>query len=396
LKKVKGNTLKHTVNGIIFLCLILGCKKMNNGKSNQARSIVTNEKFIYENQFTDTIDGIEITTYTIKNKNGLTATFTNYGQRLIALNVPNRQGEFEDIVLGFNNLSKYRQPSGKYFGATIGRYGNRISKGQFSLDGKMYHLAKNNGENHLHGGLKGFESVPWNANKTASNKIVFSRISPDMEEGYPGNLKVNVSYEFTDSNELIIKYEAITDKPTPVNLTNHSFFNLKGEGNGTINDHILMINANSFTPVEKGLIPSGELRNVAGSPFDFTVPKAISKDLVIENTQLRYGLGYDHNFVLNDSPKNDDGLILAAKVVEPESGRTMTVYTNEPGLQFYSGNFLNGTVIGKSNKPYVFRGAFCLETQHFPDSPNQKKFPSTILKPNEMYTSICAYKFSVE
>lgn len=396
LKKIKGNIVTYKINYIIIFIIILGCNNINKDNSNKRNTIGENEKFMNESQFADNIDGIKITTYIIKNKNGLNATFTNYGQRLISLNVPNRNGEFDDIVLGFDNLTKYKQSSGKYFGATIGRYGNRISKGQFLLNGITYHLATNNGANHLHGGVKGFESVPWNANQISSSKIVFSRISPDMEEGYPGNLEVNVSYEFTDLNELIIKYEAITDKPTPVNLTNHSFFNLKGEGKGTINDHVLMINANSFTPVDKGLIPLGEFRNVLGSPFNFIIPKAIGKDLVIENTQLKYGLGYDHNFVLNDSPKNDDGLVLAAKVVEPEDGRTMTIYTNEPGLQFYGGNFLNGTVTGKSNKPYVFRGAFCLETQHFPDSPNQPMFPSTILEPNEKYSSICVYKFGIE
>lgn len=346
--------------------------------------------------FDTIINDKKVGLYHLTNGNGLEITFTNYGQRLVSLFTPDRKGNFDDIVLGFDTLKGYHEANEKYFGATIGRYGNRIAKGRFSLDGEEYTLATNNGENHLHGGEKGFESVVWNLAFQSENQIEFSRTSPDGEEGYPGNLSVRVNYLLTEANELVIKYTAETDKKTVVNLTHHSFFNLKGHGNGTINNHMLLINADQFTPVDKGLIPTGELRKVENTPFDFRTLKPIGQDLDSENQQLKYGLGYDHNFVLNNGSdsKNSDGLSLAAKVVEPETGRTMEVWTNEPGLQFYGGNFLKGDK-GKLGKTYDFRGAFCLETQHFPDSPNQKNFPSTQLGPGEMYTSTCVYTFSV-
>lgn len=397
---MKTSTLYLTAFVITSLAIsTISCKQPKNEQTKNNSTMSSDsvsENIKYAENFIDTIDGKLTKMFLIKNKNGLSASFTNYGQRLVALNVPDKNGKFEDIVLGFESLEKYRNAGEKYFGATIGRYGNRIAKGKFSLNGSDYTLATNNGENHLHGGNKGFESVVWNANQISENKLEFTRTSPDMEEGYPGNLHVKVTYMFTDDNELKIDYEATTDKVTPVNLTHHSFFNLKGEGNGTINNHILMINANSFTPVDKGLIPTGEIRNVAGSPFNFTEAKPIGKDLSVENQQLKYGQGYDHNFVLNLAPKNEDGLVLAAKVIEPESGRIMEVYTSEPGIQLYGGNFLDGSAIGKSGKPYIFRGAFCLETQHFPDSPNQAKFPKTILKPEMKYSSACVYKFSTK
>ncbi|WP_245224727.1 aldose epimerase family protein [Pseudozobellia sp. WGM2] len=345
--------------------------------------------------FETVIDGDSVKLYTLKNKNGIEVTITNYGQRLISLHVPDKNGNFEDVVLGFPDLKNYMAKK-NFYGATIGRYGNRIAKGEFEIDGNSYDLAINNNENHLHGGIKGFESVVWGVDAVNDNEIVFSRTSPDMEEGYPGKLEVKVTYTLTDSNELKINYTANTDKPTYINLTHHSFFNLKGEGEGTVNDHILMLNADSFTPVNNGLIPTGEIKNVAGTPFDFTEPKLIGEDLEVENEQLKYASGYDHNFVLNESPKNEEGLVMAARVIEPKSGRTMEVYTDEPGIQFYGGNFLTGADIGKSGKPYVFRGAFCLETQHYPDSPNQPNFPSTRLDPGQTYTSNCVYKFGVQ
>ncbi|WP_244526863.1 aldose epimerase family protein [Pseudozobellia thermophila] len=351
-------------------------------------------KHINVKNFETVIDGDSVNLYTLKNKNGIEVALTNYGQRLISLHVPDKNGNFEDIVLGFPDLKNYLAKK-NYYGATIGRYGNRIAKGKFTIDGKEYDLAINNNENHLHGGIKGFESVVWNVDRANDREIVFSRTSPDMEEGYPGNLNVTVTYTLTDDNELKINYRASTDKPTYVNLTHHSFFNLKGEGNGTVNDHVLMLNADSYTPVDSGLIPTGEIARVAGTPFDFTHPKAIGKDLNVEDEQLKYGNGYDHNFVLNKTPLNEDGLVLAARVVEPSSGRTLEVFTDEPGVQFYGGNFLTGADIGKSGKPYVFRGSFCLETQHFPDSPNQPDFPSTRLDPGETYSSNCVYKFGV-
>ena len=346
-----------------------------------------------ETTFRGKHDSIQL--FTIKNKNKLSATFTNYGQRLVELLIPDKNGDLADVVLGFYTLDGYLNASENYFGSMVGRYGNRIAKGKFSIGTDTYILATNNGENHLHGGAKGFNDEIWKAVKVADNKLEFSRLSPHMEEGYPGNLNVKVTYTLTDENELLIVYEATTDKPTVVNLTHHSFFNLKGEGEGTINNHILTVNANGFTPINSTLIPTGVIENVLGTPFDFTKPKAIGKDLTVESEQLKNGFGYDHNFVLNPEPKNKEGLIFAARVEEPEFGRVMEIYTNEPGLQFYGGNFLDGKTFGKSGKPYDYRGAFCLETQHFPDSPNQPNFPSTLLNPGETYKSICVYKFSI-
>ncbi|MFS4417998.1 aldose epimerase family protein [Maribacter sp. 2307ULW6-5] len=394
--------MKRMINLSVLLLIILttiACKEKPHNKTTENEVILETERISKEidpSNFRSQIDGKEVGLYTLMNKNGLKATFTNYGQRLISLYVPDKNGDFEDVVLGFPTLEGYINADEKYFGATIGRYGNRIAKGKFTLDGKQYELETNNGENHLHGGEKGFESVVWDANQISDNEIEFTRTSPDMEEGYPGNLEVKVSYLLTDDNELRIDYEAVTDKKTPINLTHHSFFNLRGEGDGTVDEHILMINADKFTPVDAGLIPTGELQEVAGTPFDFTKPKPIGQDLGVENQQLKYGGGYDHNFALKDAPKNEDGLVLAAKVTEPESGRVMEVLTDEPGLQFYGGNFLDGGVVGKSANPYIFRGAFCLETQHFPDGPNQPDFPNTILEPGDTYSSTCVYKFSTQ
>jgi len=362
---------------------------------NQNKENISLKANIDPKKFETIIDGKKTKLYVLKNKNGLEATFTNFGQRLVSLMVPDKNGVFEDVVLGFSNLEDYKTKRGNYFGATIGRYGNRIAKGEFKIDNITYILPVNNGKNHIHGGLKGFNNVVWDANQTNSNEIEFTRISPDMEEGYPGNLTVSVHYKLTDANELQINYKATTDKPTIVNLTNHSFFNLAGEGNGNVNNHLLTINADSYTPINQDLIPTGKIKKVKGTPFDFTTRKPIGQDIDLENRQLEYSKGYDQNFVLNGDPKNKDELVLAAKVTEPNSGRILEVYTNEPGIQFYQGNFLDGQVIGKGGKPYVFRGALCLETQHFPNSPNQPNFPSTLLRPNEVYLSTCVYKFSL-
>lgn len=379
----------------IIVLLVFSCKeehkKIKENKMENSYPAEPNKQ-----DFIANVDGKPIDLQWIKNSNGIKAAFANYGQRLVALYVPDAKGNFKDIVLGGNYLEDFQKPSGKYFGAIIGRYGNRIAKGKFTLEGKEYNLAINNNDNHLHGGLKGFNDVVWETIVVKDNEIGFKRLSPDMEEGYPGNLMVEVNYKLTDDNELVITYDAKTDATTHINLTHHSFFNLKGEGEGTVNDHILMINASAYTPVDSGLIPTGEIAAVSGTPFDFNSPKAIGKDLETEDEQLIIAGGYDHNFVLNSSPKNGDGLPLAAKVLEPNSGRVLEVYTNEPGVQFYGGNFLDGKTIGKDGKPYLHRGSFCLETQHFPDSPNQPNFPSTILEPGESYKSICVYKFSVE
>ncbi|WP_116465787.1 aldose epimerase family protein [Flagellimonas flava] len=349
-----------------------------------------------EENFKTEIEGDSVKLYTLRNGKGIEAYFTNFGQRLVSLYVPDKNGKLEDIVLGFNSLEEYGQEGAAYFGATIGRYGNRIANGSFVLDGKTYPLAKNNGPNHLHGGLKGFDNVVWKVDEVSQKSIQFSRISPDGEEGYPGNLAVKVSYKLTEDNELKISYEATTDKKTVVNLTHHSFFNLKGEGNGTIEDHILTINADLYTPIDENLIPTGELANVKQTPLDFTSPKTIGQDIHNNSSQLTMAGGFDHNYILETSSKNSEGLVMAAKVEEPSSGRTMEVYTNEPGIQFYSGNFLDGTVKGKSGRKYLKRGAFCLETQHYPNSPNQSGFPSTELDVGDTYTSVCVYKFGIK
>lgn len=333
--------------------------------------------------------------YTLKNRNGMEVKITNYGAIITSIVVPDRDGKKADVALGYNTLAEYTNAVDKpYFGAVVGRYGNRIAKGKFSLNGKDYTLAINNGVNSLHGGIIGFDKVIWNAEKVKGGLKLTYR-AKDMEEGYPGNLDVSVTYTLNNDNELIVNYEATTDKATPVNLTNHTYFNLAGEGNGTILDQELMINAKKYTPVDKTLIPTGTLPPVKGTPFDFTTAKPIGRDIKKDNQQLTYGGGYDHNFVLDPTVKQQ-GLTLAAVAKDPKSGRVLTVLTSEPGVQFYSGNFLDGRLVGKSGKNYVHRGGFCLETQHFPDSPNQPNFPSTILRPGETYRSTTVLKFSVE
>jgi aldose 1-epimerase len=386
---------------VVFLLLgTFSCKEKTTKNEPDKNTVLsqpdTTRSGIAKADFERMVDEKPVSLYVLTNKNGMEATFTNFGQHLVSLLVPDRNGNMEDVVLGAATLEGYEKPSGKYFGSVIGRYGNRIANGQFTLDGTTYALAKNNGKNHLHGGLKGFESVVWDVDSLALNYIRFHRISPDMEEGYPGNLDVTVDYTLTDNNELKINYLATTDKKTPVNLTNHSFFNLKGAGNGTIDDHIVQINADSFNAVDEGLIPTGEPMPVENTPFDFRIPKTIGQEIGADFPQLKIGNGYDHNFILNSGPKNKDGLVFAAKVIEPKSGRVMEVYTSEPGVQVYTGNFLDGTTLGKKGKPYVFRGSICLETQHFPDSPNQVAFPSTILAPGQEYKSTTVYKFSTQ
>jgi aldose 1-epimerase len=344
--------------------------------------------------FDTIVDGKKTALYFLKNKNGMEAAITNYGGKVVSLIAPDRDGKMADVVLGFSSIHAYLNANGPYFGALIGRYGNRIAKGRFTLDGKDYQLAtNNNGINHLHGGKKGFNAVVWDAKQISSQILELTYLSVDGEEGYPGNLQVKVTYTLTDNNELQITYTATTDKATVINLTHHSFFNLQGEGNGTVNDHLLTIYADKYTPIDSGLIPTGEIADVAGTPFDFRKPKAIKQDINTPNQQLEYAKGYDHNFVLNANDKVKNGLTLAAQIEEPLSGRVMEVWTNEPGMQFYGGNFLNGNDTGKSGKAYLYRSAFCLETQHFPDSPNEAKFPTTVLRPGETYQSTCVYHF---
>ncbi len=331
-------------------------------------------------------------TDTLTNKNGLVAVITPFGGKVISLWVPDKTGKSGDVVLGYDLADEYIKGN-PYFGALIGRYGNRIAKGKFSIDGKEYQLATNNGANALHGGPDGFHNLLWQKKTSAPNQLVLTYLSTDGEEGYPGNLNAQVTYTLTDDNELMIDYEAVADAPTIVNLTHHSFFNLAGEGNGDILNHVLMINGDKFTPVDSGLIPTGERKPVKGTPFDFTRPTPIGKRIDDADEQLKKGKGYDHNWVLN---KKTNELSLAATVAEPTSGRVMEVWTTEPGLQFYSGNFLDGTNIGKGGKKYDFRTGFCLEAQHFPDSPNHPDFPTTVLRPGEKYSQKTIYRFKTE
>jgi aldose 1-epimerase len=331
--------------------------------------------------------------FTLENKNGLKASISNYGGRVMSLVVPDRSGHYEDIVLGYSKPEAYLKSNEKYFGATIGRYGNRIANARIQIGEIIYKVGKNDGENSLHGGNNGFHNVLWEVSQSEKHTIELRYLSVDGEEGFPGNLNIKVIYCLTDKNELRVEYFALTDKTTIVNLTHHSFFNLTGDPGKTINDHIMQIFAQFYTPVRKGLIPTGKIAPVNGTPFDFRKPERIGARLFEENEQLTIGKGYDHNWVL-DSDSTNDPIRLAARVSDPQSGRVMEVLTNEPGIQFYGGNFLNGSDIGKNNIAYNHRTAFCLETQHYPDSPNQKNFPSTLLKPGEQYYSICIYRFS--
>jgi aldose 1-epimerase len=331
--------------------------------------------------------------YTLENANGLRMRVSEIGGAVMELHVPDRFGRFSDIVLGHDSVEAYKTGS-SYLGALVGRYGNRIANGTFSLDGNSYCLAKNNGENHLHGGDSGFDRAAWKAESISGDGfsgLILSCLSKDGEEGYPGNLDVRVTYKLTNKNEWILEYEATTDKPTIVNLTQHSYFNLAGHDSGSIVEHELELNADVMTPVNGGLIPTGEMLPVAGTVFDFRSSKAIGKEIATEDVQLERGGGYDHNFVLNKETRG--GLELGASVLEPVSGRTMEVLTTEPGVQFYSGNFLDGSIAGKGNTVYGRCSGFCLETQHYPDSPNHPAFPSTRLNPGETYRSTTIYRF---
>ena len=353
------------------------------------------EEFVLKaTDFQKTIDGKVTNLYLLKNDQ-IKVYITNYGGRIVSLLAPDRSGQIGDVVLGFKSIDDYLSANGPYHGALIGRVGNRIAKGKFKLGSETYSLPINNNENHLHGGPEGFNNQVWEVKAADDSSITMNYFSSDGEMGYPGNLDVEVMYSLNDENELLITYKATTDKSTPVNLTNHAFFNLAGEANGTINDHLLKLNADHFTPVDKTLIPLGENRSVEGTPFDFRIPKTIGRDLNLQETdlQMEYGGGYDHNFVLN---KEKDGeMSLAAYVIDPKSGRRMDIFTEEPGIQFYGGNFMDGSDIGKYGKKFLYRESFALETQHFPDSPNQPSFPNTILNPGEVYESKSVYKFSV-
>jgi aldose 1-epimerase len=343
-------------------------------------------------------DGRAATLYTLTNRQGMRADITDYGAIVVRLFAPGRDGRWEDVVLGFNRVEDYLRSS-PYFGAVVGRVGNRIAHGRFTLDGRTYTLATNNDPGglpcHLHGGKVGFDKVLWRAQARVEDDtavLQLDYVSRDGEEGYPGNLAVTVHYRLLNDNSLRVEYRAVTDQPTPVNLTQHSYFNLQGEGRGDVLGHELTLHASRMTPVNAGLIPTGELAPVRGTPFDFTTPQAIGSRVDADDPQIRHGGGYDHNWVLD---AGRGALVLAAEVFEPTTGRTLEVWTEEPGVQFYGGNFLDGTLVGKAGRPYVRRGGFCLETQHFPDSPNQPAFPSTILRPGDTYRTATVFKFGV-
>jgi len=341
-----------------------------------------------------TMDEKKTDLYVLKNSSGMQAAITNYGGRIVGLLVPDKNGKLTDVVIGFDSVQQYQNSTEPYFGATIGRYGNRIAKGKFTLDGKQYTLATNNGFNTLHGGKKGFHFVVWDAKQMGDSVLELTYLSKDMEEGYPGNLNVKVTYTITNSNELKIDYEATTDKKTVVNLTNHAFFNLNGQGSGTINNHMLMINADGYTPVNSTLIPTGKIEPVANTPFDFRKPTTIGINVDANDVQTKNGNGYDHNFVLNAN--KGTGLNTAAIITGDKTGIEMEVLTQEPGLQFYGGNFMQSKNKMKDGGMDDFRTAFCLETQHFPDSPNQPSFPSTVLEPGKIYATTSVYRFSTK
>ena len=373
----------------ITALIVVGCEKKETQTPHETKTKEQRVMTIITKPFGNTPDGQEVELYTLANTNGLKARITNYGAILVSLEVPDKSGKLADITLGYDKLDGYltRHP---YFGATVGRYANRIGGAKFKLNDTEYTLAANNEANHLHGGIKGFDKVVWKAEYVLADsdgaKVKLSYLSKDGEEGYPGNLACTVTYTLTKDDELKINYEAETDKSTVINLTNHSYWNLVGQGDGDILGHELMLNADKYTPVDEGLIPTGEIRNVKDTPMDFTKPMAIGSRI----GQVKGG--YDHNYVLNSS--GGGTLALCARVYEPMSGRIMEIYTVEPGVQFYTGNFLDGTITGKSGKVYKKHYGFCLETQHFPDSPNKPDFPSVVLKPGDKYTTVTVHKFS--
>ncbi len=375
-------------------CMLTACNNATDKKTNETSDTKTNTDTTMpaNSAFETTVDGKQTNLYVLKNHNGMQVSITNYGGRITGLMVPDKNGKMTDVVVGLQSVAAYQDTLDMYFGGTIGRYGNRIAKGKFTLDGKEYSLPVNNGVNSLHGGKKGFNAVVWDASKVNDSTLELRYLSKDMEEGYPGNLNVKVTYSLTGDNGLKCQYEATTDKKTVVNLTNHAYFNLNGEGSGTILNHTLQLYADKYTPVDAGLIPTGKLPSVTGTPFDFTKPTKIGERIGADNEQLKNGLGYDHNFVLNGTKA--DGMNHAATATGDQSGIVMDVYTEEPGVQFYTGNFMAGKNTFKNGSRDEYRSAFCLETQHFPDSPNQPNFPSTVLNPGQEYKTTTVYKFT--
>lgn len=383
--------MKYLFMFILVLTMLTACQNKPVSVQNYD---VENSHDIDKELFTDAIDGKATSLYYLTNNAGICAAITNYGGRIVQLMVPDKNGKPTDVVVGFKSVADYVNSTEPYFGALIGRVGNRIANAQFVLDGTNCQLFANNGPNTLHGGKKGFQNVVWDGKLLNDSILELSYFSADGEEGFPGDLTVTVRYSLTSENELCIDYEATGSKRTPVNLTNHAFFNLNGEGSGTINNHMLQINASQYTPVDATLIPTGQLENVDGTPFDFRQPTAIGIRIdTVNNVQLKYGKGYDHNYVL--SAVSDGQMHQAAVVTGDLSGIVMTVYSVEPGLQFYGGNFMQSKNTFKSGAKDDFRTAFCLETQHFPDAPNQPSFPSIILEPGQKYHTSSVYQFGV-
>lgn len=388
-------TLKHFLYQFLILALSMLLINCKGDPKKQSKLNMEEQSTITKTPYGKLPDGTVIDQYTLKNTNGMTVGIITYGGIITSWTAPNKEGVYEDVVLGYTQLEEYLNSS-PYFGALIGRYGNRIAQAKFALDGKEYTLAVNDGPNHLHGGLKGFDKVVWNATQTKTDSgvsLVLRYLSAHMEEGYPGNLETTVTYTLTPNNELEVEYQAITDQKTVVNLTQHSYFNLSADFSKPIVDHEISIDADSYLPVDETLIPTGEFAEVQNTPFDFRKAKTIGKDIDTDHDQLKKGLGYDHCWVLNHQ---NQGLRFAASAHHKKSGRLLEVYTDEPGMQFYTGNFLDGTLPNKQGGTYAHRTGFCLETQHYPDSPNQENFPSVILNPGETYTTKTIFKFSVK
>lgn len=385
---MKSTTNFNYLFTLIFCIMIMSC-------SSPGQKLAEGVSYPEPGKFSTVLNGNQVFLYTLTNKQGMRVDITNYGGRIVSLLVPDKDGVFDDVVTGYHTIDGFVQSTEPYFGAIIGRYGNRIANAAFSIDGETYTLTANNGPNNLHGGPGGFHNVVWDAEQIDDRTLKLKYLSPHLEEGFPGNLDVMVIYSLNDDNELRIEYTAITDRATVVNLTNHAFFNLGGEGDKTINDHVLKVHASYYTPVGETLIPAGEIAPVDGTPFDFRNYRRIGDRVDADHQQIAFGKGYDHNFVL-DKEEGAIGPQWAASVYEPVSMRKMEVLTTEPGIQFYGGNFLRGVEVGKRGETYLHRTSFCLETQHFPDSPNQPGFPSTLLRPGDKYQTTTIYRFSVK
>lgn len=388
------NAKTNRINLLLLCAVVMSAGACNSGNSSKEVDSTTKTSTVSLNpkDFEKTIDGKETKLFTLENKSGVKALITNYGGRLVSLFVPDKDGNLTDVVAGFDDVTSFQESAEPYYGATIGRVGNRIAKGKFSLDGQSYTLFTNDGANTLHGGKKGFQDVVWEAKQINEHTLELHYLSKDMEEGFPGNLDVKVTYDLQDDNGLKISYHATTDKNTVVNLTNHAYFNLNGEASGSILDHLVQIKADKYTPVDATLIPTGKIESVAGTPLDFNSPETIGARIGDKHEQLQHGSGYDHNYVLNNHGPDD----VVATVTGDKSGIVMEIFTEEPGMQFYSGNFMKGENTMKGGHKDDHRTAFAMETQHFPDAPNQPAFPSITLKPGETYQTVTTYRFSTK